>query len=148
MSKKNDVVIDARILDLAKKRYGETGDGKILLYAVWLCLMSNYPAPEWLKGCFGHVLWGALQYQVSSWDKLLGPLLKKGERRISKHTRTVNRQKILDAVETARRNGQPINQAFFEQAGKALGMSKTAASDLYYSTRTIPEEIKRLFESE
>jgi hypothetical protein len=113
----------------------EAGDKSVLLWAIWSCLESRRPMPEWLRIAFLDAYDAAERFEIRSWDEVFGRPVPK-----SMHLKTEKRKEQLRWAIIARvkalKAERPIDKGLFEQVGKELGISGTVASDIYYDGRS------------
>ena len=123
--------------------YEKTGDGGLILAAVYECGKNDLPLPKW---CFlefrkkYHDVWFKA---VTSWDDSFGRPWPKGT-----HTNDIRKWKA-DALkvkkrieEIVKKEDAPIEPELFERVGKELGTgAHTKTSDLYYYAKKLMNTI-------
>jgi hypothetical protein len=131
MSPKAESKYVAEYWEKMLKRQFEAGDKSVLLWAIWSCLESRRPMPEWLRIAFLDAYEAAERFEIRSWDEVFGRPVPK-----SMHLKTEKRKEQLRWAIIARvkalKAERPIDKGLFEQVGKELGISGTVASDIYY----------------
>ena len=120
-------------LDELANQY-RNGDKFALMQAIVKCAQVDLPLPEWTTKAFMQGYYGVLHAKFSSWDEAFGSPHPKGKHlnKARSDFRDFPRVHKLVREMRARPNPPPLDDAFFEEVGKALGMGKTRAKRLYY----------------
>lgn len=112
----------------------EGGDNTSLLEAMRLCAVHLLPMPDWVASAYlaGFGMWRF--HHVATLDEAFGVQRLKGT-----HLKT--KRKVLELnlavpamVVKLRAQGRAIDEALFEDVGKALGISSSTASKAYYAS--------------
>lgn len=128
-------------LDDARQRFDQ-GDKSAVLEAMFISAAFNIKPPDWTQKAFKNSYYEARVLEMhKSWDDIFGLPMPKGAH-VGKKLETLQKQWSLHTfVEIARENdGAKLGDELFEAAGKAFGMSKTKANELYYTVENLFRE--------
>jgi hypothetical protein len=120
------------------KREFEAGDKSVLLYAIYACLDSRRPIPEWVRVAFLDACEAAERFEIRSWEQVFGRPVSKGT-----HLKLRKRDAglpliIIEHVEALKRAGRKVDKGLFREVGKEWGINATRASEIYYARRRKP----------
>jgi hypothetical protein len=124
------------ILEKGRKRY-EAGDKAAIPYSLNHCLINNLPVPPWLSTAFARACYKIDQYEVESWDDVLGKPLKKWQRPDTERRNKKIAGRLFLKVRERHKAGAAISKSLFEEVGEEFefGVSGTVASEIYYKTK-------------
>jgi hypothetical protein len=142
----------------------EAGDQLALFRMIYRCAKTGMRIPEWAATAFidGHD--AVVEFrEKGSWDEAFGKPLPKGAHREAEARRIrayhamldIFRKQTLEDVEPlADRNrsewgkipGVAVDDAFFDQLGEQIGVSRTVAKEIYYKHKKYTIEMNETFE--
>ena len=118
------------------KRQFEAGDKSVLLYAIYACLESRRPIPEWLRVAFLDAYEAAERFEIRSWNEVFGQPVPKGTHLKTERRNAQLRWTIIERVEALKAEERTVDKGLFEQVGEELGITATLVSDIYYDERS------------
>jgi len=127
------------------RQHYEGGDNAALPQCLNHCMTFNVPIPEWAATAFCAAYDKIHQYEVKSWDDVLGRALAKGKRLATEQRNVKIWVPLFREIVRRHRSGAAISKELFSEVGRKFGVSGTIASDIYYA---IPEDIKEFEEAE
>ena len=118
----------------------EGGDLMALAEALQLCIGLYLLVPDWVRTAWLEACTRIKQYEVRSWDEVLGNRVPPG-----KHFAAIKRRHHLAAevftsvmMEMVESPATPIDGYLFEVIAEKYGIKKTLASDYFYDYRNDP----------
>jgi hypothetical protein len=123
-------------LEKCRAAYAD-GDKRSLALAIQLCGEFKWPLPDWAVEAFNAGLKAIVEFEISSWDEILGGNVRTpGRMRIAKEARRIQLA-IAKALPT--HANEEIDADFFERLSREVGATARQARDLYYK---LPAEVK------
>jgi hypothetical protein len=111
------------------KRQFDRGDKALLLYAIYTCLESGRPLPEWVRVAFSNAYESAMGDEIKSWDDAFGKPHPKGMHVDKERRHLVFRNEIKRRVEESK----TIDEKLFAKIGRDLGIGgSTTVKNIYY----------------
>lgn len=130
--------ITSQHLSELEQSYIDTGDGAIILEALYVCFLRDMPLPEWVQKAYLSAYRKVRQYGAGSWDEVFGRPHPKGTHLSAKRERWEKQEQVYFRVKEILKNEPetPIDAALFERVGRELGVgSKTKTEDIYYEVK-------------
>lgn len=131
-----------------EQAYNDTGDGALILEAIYLCSLRDLPLPGWVQKAYLSAYRKVRQYEAGSWDEIFGKPHPKGTHLEAKRERWEKQERVYFRVKEILRNEPktPIDAALFERVGRELGIgSKTKTEQIYYEMKKRQETFPKNF---
>jgi hypothetical protein len=135
-----------RAIDLheASRVRFDKGDKSAILEAVFVAANCNMKLPNWAADAFEKYYYEAVELEMhKSWDEVFGPPMPKGVH-VGKKLADGIRWDLHSYIKVEHEDGIPLGDGLFEAAGRAFGVSKTKANELYYSVENYLKQINRI----
>lgn len=121
------------MMDAYRASFDE-GEKVSLLDALRLCAVHNLPLPSWVADGYaaGYAQWR--HHSVATLDDAFGVVRPKGTHLRAKRKALELNFAVPVMIMKFRAQGRSVDEALFEDVGKALGISSSTASKAYYAS--------------